>query len=324
MLNGTLMVGSLNNGVENGGLFCIDFKRTSTDFALLVRADGWWKGAAARDITHRNQINNWASQGTGFTLDSEYVHFVDAAVDTSMADRERMWVAAGSEDLIRIVEIQANQPKFDYNPVGALVGLYDNFSSSLKCSFFDSAGWLWMAWGPYVFRAIGDFHGGVIVMGANAGSPELRHPYARLVHPHKDVVIQGMTQVNESIYASTNVGVYRINRFTMETYLCYTVDGGLGGGRLNAPPAGELLGGEKERIQSVQGFVVNRLGNPIGYLAVATSQANFDPTNTPQNGSGSITLIRTYDDAVIDRRTHTGYSSGLLEDGAWFLMPFGT
>ena len=331
VLNGTLMVGTLNNGTENGGLFCIDFKRTGTSFALLVRADGWWNGASGRNITYRNQINNWTSQGTGFTLDSQHVHYVDAAIDNNTVSRERIWAVAGSIGAsggqmgkIRIVEIQANQPQYDYDAVGALVGPSNNFLSGLKCSFFDSAGWLWLGWGPYVFRAIADFRGGVVVMGANGGSLMERHPYAQLLHPQKSVIVRGLTQVNESIYACTNVGVYRINRFTLDAYLCYTVSGGFGGGRLNRPPAGELLGGDKEWPQGAKGFVVNRSGKPIGYLAVAIAQVNFDLSNTPANGRGAVTIIRTYDDALIDRRMYTGASSGLTEDGAWFLMPFGT
>lgn len=324
MINGTLLVGSIHNGTENGGLFSIDFKRTGTDFALLIRADGWWNGAGGRNIVHRNQTGNWVNQGTGFTLGGEYVYHLDATMDISMASRERMWIAAGSEDLVRILEIQANQPKFDYNTVGPLVGPYNDFNAGLKFPFFDSAGWLWIGWGSYIFRAIRDFQSGVIVMGKNPGSQGSRHPFVQLVHHSKKVIVRGLTQVNESIYASTNVGVYRINRFTMEAYLCYTILGGGGGGRLNSPPAGELLGGNKEWIQWIKGFVVNRLGKSIGYLAVATTQVNFDPIYSPQNGSGAVTIIRTYDDTLIDLRTHNGFSSGLTEDGAWFLMPFGT
>lgn len=323
MLNGALLVGSQHNGTENGGLFGVDFKRTDTDFALLVRSDGWWNGTAGRNITNRNQTGNWVSQGTGFVLDSEYVHYVDAALDNGLASRERMWVSAGSEDQVRIVEVLANQPKFVYKPVGALVGSSDDLVSGLKVSFFDHAGWLWLAQGPYVFRAIADFQGGVVVMGANAGSPTERHPYVRLTHPTGYVVVLGFAQVNESIYAATNVGVYRINRFTMDAYLCYTVSGGFGGGRLNRPPNGELLGGERQWVAWVKGFTVNRSGVPIGYLAVATNESTFF-SSLPTNGRGAVTIIRTYDDALIDQRIWTGISSGLTEDGSWFMMPFGT
>jgi len=324
MLNGTLMVGSQDNGTERGGLFCVDFKRTGTDFFLLVRSDGWWNGTLGRNITHRNQTGNWVSQGTGFKLDSEYVHYIGAAIDNSLANRERTWVVAGSEGLIRIVEILANQPQFDYKPVGTLTGPLNDLITGLKCSFFDSAGWLWLGWGSYVFRAIADFRGGVIVMGDNlGGSPEGRHRYVQLLHPSELVVVKSLTQVNESIYAATNVGVYRINRFTMEAYLCYTISGGLGGGMLNRPPAGELLGGEAKYTEWAKGFVVNHSGKPIGYLAVASAQTTFS-SSLPTHGSGAVTLIRTYDDSVIDRRIHTGVSSGLTEDGAWFFMPFGT
>jgi hypothetical protein len=319
MLNGVLMAGSVDNGTDKGGLFCIDFKRPDTSFAFLVRSDGWSDGKPGRNISNRNQTGNWDSRGTGFSLDSTYVHGIQAIADAS--DKERTWISAGSDNKIQLVETLANQPQFVHSPVGSLVGPRGDLVSGRKCAVFDTAGWLWIGWGPYVFRQVSDFRGGVLVMGDSPASPRERYPYAVLPHPAGNVVAKAMASVGDSLYVATNVGVYRVNRFTLDTYLCYTVPGGGGGGRFNHPPAGETLGGTSPAIDWIQAFGVD-FGRNVGYLAVASSQATF-PDGGPLHGGGAVTVVRVYDDAVVDRRSYTGDSSGLAEDGAWFLTMLG-
>jgi len=126
---------------------------------------------------------------------------------------------------------------------------------------FDENGWLWFAIGGRLYRNVIDWREGYMLASTEDWREESVDLGSTVTH---------LVQVGDSIYAGTVVGVYRVAK-DMTAYLAYTAVGGGGGGRLNAPPAGELIPGTSSQIASLQGFRLTLNTTDIGYLVIGTS-----------------------------------------------------
>jgi len=320
MRNGVLYVVSRFNGIENGGLFAIDFKAAGQDFLSLVRADNHWQGVAGRDITDRNATGNFTTTGVSPSLriDPESPVSVDA-----YGDGTTDWaVVAGEDPGPQMIEFSGNVGQFDYTAVRTESDDtdLDDFDSDVRQAVFDEAGWLWFSIRDTVFTSLRDYQQGVMVYGQQGFHPGTRAAklrYVQLKTPHGDpLVVTHLAAVGKKIYAGTAVGVYEIDRGTMAAHLAYTVPDYKGGGKDDNPPDGELLAGDNPAVSGLRGFSEAT----SGYLEVSTGYV--------ARGEGAVTLIRLLDDAVLFGSTFTAasdgynYGSGLREGGAFFHISF--
>ena len=312
MKNGVLVVATDYNGIENGGLFSIDFKQDGLQRALaLVRSDNHWHFVAGRDITDRNVSGNFTTSGVSPSLRIRNEHVFSIDVIDDPADPLRHWVAVGGEDASPdVIDFHENTGQADYNVVGSLVGPDQDFTN-LRLVHFDERGWLWWAQGRDLFRALLDYRGGVLI--ADPGHPRHR----RVTLPSSATRILALADGRGRIYCGTEEGVYCVEAASMAFHLAYTAasHGGRGRSPSGAPGDGELLVGEKSAV-SFNGLAMSQESDG-SYLSVATRPGlNFGTVgqSTVRIGAGGVTVVRTHDDGVLMSKVHPV----LQEDGAFF------
>jgi len=296
--NGVLCVVTQWNGIENGGLFLIDFRQNDQRFINLIRADNHWFGVGGRDITDRDIGGNFTTSGVSpsLRLEPEYIGSVSAH---SLADGSKMWVAVGGEDPgIDLFEVDASGvPQIRSVSTGDGIGGYD--LSSRRQVLFDRDGWLWHTVEGRLYRNGLDYQEGVIQSWLDQRD---RYPHVDLGTDIVDLV-----DSENFIYAATARGVYRIARGSLDTRLMWTIAGGGGLGLAGTPGAGEILVGEDPEVEQIRAFTVKG----SGYIGVAVKLDG--------GLSGGVTLIRTSDDAVVDSMQ----VPDLAEDGSYVIQPVG-
>lgn len=289
MRNGVLCVVTQQNSWESGRLFLIDFKATGQTVGNLIGQDNHYKIVAGKNITHRHENNLWTTTGVSpsLRLQSEYLKHVDAYLE-----EPNLWVCVGGEDYYEPIVLRVDQasavPQQVIQTYGSDMG-EANLDYYRPC-IFDEQGWLWFAIDKRVWRNAGDYKQGVIYT-------DLAYSKSRSVALPSTV--RSLASDGNWLWAATDRGVYRIHKGTLVAELTYTIAGGGGGGRLNNPPDGELLVGTRAEVA---GIAIARLAES-SYLAVATKAPD-----------GGVTLIRLYDDIVIDSKV----TPELDEDGAYF------
>lgn len=300
MRNGVLVVTSKHNGTENGGLFIVNFKANDQQFVHLIRNDDHWIGVTGRNITHRNTTGNHTTSTpspefrvgpTNLWRSDVYIVPPGEAPDGNTGEMIAVGGEGSPPDVFRYYN---SRPMVRTTASGDNVG---GSGSAPRCVCFDDYGLFYFTDGDNtVFRNIKDYYQRVIL----AQKTEPRCRWTTLDYP-----IWDLKHLKDQIYAGAGAlgadplgGVYRIERADMSAWKAYTCAGGGGGGRLNAPPAGELLVGDDSRVHSLQGINLDL----SSYLAVAT-----------WTGS-AITLIRLFDDVVIRSLEWNGPSGHNLAD----------
>lgn len=300
MINGVLIVATSHNGIENGGVFTIDFKATGQNFLQLIRADNHWWGVGGRDITDRNITGNYTTTGVSpsLRLNNESVYSLQAWRDAS-----NLWVVHGGEDANEIINYNATNAgqRSTTTPQHGNVNIGD-----IRNILIDRIGGLWHTVEKTLVRNMFDYQQDVI---SHAEDLVPTKKFNKLHNParHKKIDlpynITSIVEAGDYIYAGTEVGVYQIHKGTMTWWLAYTVPGGGGGGRLNNDPDGEILAGTKASVERLYSFSIST----TRYLEVTTRPMG-----------GGATLIRLRDDVALALE----YAS-LVEDGAFFQLTVG-
>jgi hypothetical protein len=310
--NGVLVVGTKHNGTENGGLFAVDFKQKDQKIGILVRQDNHWWLPTGKNITHRNTNIGWTTTGAGsMRIDTSHVYHVAATFNPDSPTQ--MWIAAGGEDRISVVETLSNQG-VQYNHSIGVVGNNYDWNNRAKMPYFDKSGWFWYAQENFLFRNVYDYRGGSLVADLDSSSgiwsndrteePRDGRRHMRVAYANLDSYIYWLTDIGDYIFAATDLGIYKINRYTMEFWLAYTIPEGGGGGRLNVPPAGEVGKGRTNYARCINAF-----GTPYAdMLEWINGQGPFDLSYS--------TLLRLQNDFVVSQFTNPN----LQEDGAYFAL----
>jgi len=276
MANGQLVVGTTNTGWENGRLHSVDFRATTpaTVFSL-IGSDNQWVGQGTKSVVDRNTNAIWAVSGSN-RINTEENHSLAHYVEGT----NTLYVFLAGEDASpQIVKYTGGTIQSVVSAAGESIGS-DN-AGDYRRVLIDENGWLWFAIGSRLYRNVFDWQEGYMYPSAS----DLRQGSVDLGY-----TITHLAQVGNDIYAGTSKGVFRIGKGSLESYLAYTVAGEGGGGRLNAPPAGEIIPGTTAKIQSLQGLQFSFSGLVIKYLVVGTI---IDRT------LGSACIIRLFDDVLV-------------------------
>jgi hypothetical protein len=331
MKNGLMAVGLLNTPWEVGGVVLIDFKTVGQYAGNLIRSDNHWRLASGRTIANRNSNGSWETFSSGYRLSSNNVQWVDIFQLWSYWNDLSNYIVTGGEDGIEIIYYTSRTSTAQVDMVGGGPGRYEGTLAAgadntlyTPCVTYDEDGWLWWSSGPRVYRSAMDhLWAGNFIQGQSASlnyDARITSPYAELIHVFQNlpnpsvgigdqVVCHVLCPVGRYIFAGTNVGVFRIDRVTLEWTFCYSVVGYLGGGRLNAPPAGEIIAGDQTFVGRLHGFRTTE----SDYLVVSTVQGMTSQMPYHQSrGKGAVTIIRLFDDYVIQH-----VNPALYEDGAW-------
>lgn len=298
MANGVLVIVSKYNGIDNGGLFLIDFRQDDRRFLNLIRNDDHWIGTSGRDITDRDLGGNFDPAGVSPELRLRPINPESVSV-YAPSDGDTYWVAVNGEDIgPDVYEVDSSGiPQMRSVPLGGNKGADDLTPS--RYAVFDFDGWLWHSVGSIIYRNGIDYQEGSIRM------PSQYDPRYRYVDLGVDVT--GLISSLNYVYAATAVGVYRIDRGTLERRLMWTISGGGGLGLAGTPAAGEILVGTNPVIERLTEWTLAG----AGFVGVAT--------RLRAGHSGGVTLIRTIDDLVIDSKVY----SDLAEDGSYVIQPVG-
>jgi hypothetical protein len=292
MVNGVLVVTTLENGTDRGRVHLIDFRQNDQRFANLIGSDNHWMGVAGRDITDRLLASNWTTSGVSPSLriSPEYPYSVSAY---SLPDGSKYWVAVAGEDTgPDVIEVDsAGVPQIRSQATGEVGG--DNLGN-VRQVYFDRDGWLWHSYYGQLHRNGLDYQQGYLPLSEGL---DPRHRMVDL-----NTTIWDLIDSENYIYAATDLGVFRIHRGTLDTRLIWTIAGGGGVGRNNVAGAGEILVGTKAQVRRIRAYTLNG----AGFFAVAS-------TLDGGNLHGGVTLIRSNDDAVLDAMEFPD----LAEDGAY-------
>ncbi|MHC4620425.1 MAG: hypothetical protein ACYTEQ_21975, partial [Planctomycetota bacterium] len=273
MINGVLCVSTAFSSPAR--FHMIDFKGdTTANTAHIIGPDNHWRWN--NTIVGRNSGNFWttASVSPSLRIDSEELYSL--AVYRKGTDS---YYAVAGEDNARIIKVPDSvgtvpQKSFPTLVVNAPVNLGD-----IRHVCVDEFGWLWQSDQTRLVRNATQWtEGGVIVedrenksaRGVSDFWPKVELPRA----------ITQLVAARGYIYCATDVGIYRVKRGTLEVELAYTIVGGGGGGRLNNPPDGEIILGDRPEILWLAAYSVDL----SSYLSVATYQG--------------VVTIRLYDDFI--------------------------
>jgi len=329
--NGLMAVALLNTSWEVGGVVLIDFKTVGQYAANLVRSDNHWRLISGKTIANRNSTGLWETFSSVVRLSSNNVQWVDIFQLWSYWNDLSNYIVTGGEDGIEIIYYTSRTSTAQVDMVGGGPGRYEGTLAAgsdntlyTPCVTYDEDGWLWWSSGPRVYRSAMDhLWAGNFIQGQSASlnyDARITSPYAELIHVFQNlpnpsvgigdqVVCHVLCPVGRYIFAGTNVGVFRIDRVTLEWTFCYSVVGYLGGGRLNAPPAGEIIAGDQTFVGRLHGFRTTE----SDYLVVSTVQGMTSQMPYHQaSGKGAVTIIRLFDDYAIHH-----VNPVLYEDGAW-------
>jgi hypothetical protein len=294
MKNGILAVAGQYTGWEEGRLHLVNFRATGQNCGHLIGASDHWIWTSGYNVTHRNQGARWNSTGPSpeLRLVSEY----NKHIDLHQVGTSELWCCMGGEDIGSpvVVKISGDVPQLVVTCNGGDAGV-DEAGYRRPC-LFDRDGNLWFAIDDRLWRNGSDYRAGVIHADVNTS----RARSARL-----PATITQLADDGAYLWVGTTRGVYRVEKGALGYYLAYSIAGGGGGGRLNAPPDGELIPGT---VDAVSGMAVVRL-EEASYLAVSTKQTSGGLQTT---GGGSV-LIRLYDDEVLGSKVYPD----LVENGAW-------
>lgn len=276
MKNGLLAVGTQDTGWEVGGLITIDFRATTTATTFsMVRSDGQWIGNGTKTIVDRNTTSCYLSSGS-YRLDSEKVFSLSMLVEGTLTH-----IAVGGEDMApQVLRYSMNTIQYLCTARGDDIGDYDQLN--YRHVHFDDVGWLWFSIGNRLYRNCNDWREGYILPQANdsrQGSVALGADITKIA------------AAGNNVYCATSKGVYCVPKGSMAAFLAYTVAGGGGGGRLNAPPAGEILPGLVPNIQALRSYTLILGTTVVTYIVVGTW--------IDASSYGSFSLIRTFDDVII-------------------------
>lgn len=294
MVNGTLVVGTQHNGTENGGLFCIDFKSNDQNVFQLLRADGRWWASPGKTIVDRNSNGVYTNISGSLHIDSEYVYRVDCWAPTTQS----LWVAHVGEDaqdpqVTYFIDNEYQWRGRNYGEEGGESNLYDYWYKSV---LFDDDKWLWYSVENRVYRGVYNYKNGWV--DTSSISPLIK----KVTLPQN---VYWLAAARDYIYAVTDGGIWQIHRGTLEFHLAYSTEVSPvgGGGQFDNPPAGALIKGRGTRIYKV--------------YAVSLSLASFLGVSVTYEQGGGATLLRLYDDLVLDSYV----APDLAEDGCYFVVP---
>jgi len=301
MHDGILTVVSAHNGTENGGLFVVNFRSSDQNFIHLIRNDDHWWGVSGRNITHRNTTGNHTTTGPSPEQRANSTSLYSVAVAPKRAtdgtyDGLRRYIAVGGDD--------AGPDVYEHYNSACQTGCTTTGPGSGGSDWtyprqvlFDEDGWLWFTAWDRLYRVVEDYK----QLQLDMNTESLRYGITQVQFP---APIVGLAYARNYIYVLTSLGVYQVRRGDMTYWLAYTISGGGGGGRLNRPPAGELLAGTRSPDGIAARIFAFSL-YPCDYLAVGTNV-----------GAGSYTLIRLYDDYIISGNVARTYPS-LADPGVW-------
>jgi hypothetical protein len=276
MANGLLAVGTQDTGWEPGRLHTIDFRANTpaTTFSL-VGNDGQWIGQGTKTIVDRNTNTIWLSSGS-YRITLSQLHSLSMLVEGTSTH-----IAISGEDPTpNVVSFSGNTVSAVAVAAGADIG--SSNAGDTRQVYFDDVGWLWFSIGSRLYRNCHDW----------------RHGY---IWPDKSDLRQGTVDIGytitkivaakNNVYCATEKGVFSVSKGSLSNYLAYTIVGGGGGGRLNAPPAGEILVGTAPVISALRSYTLLQGITVVPYLVVGTLYSG--------GGDGGFTLIRMFDDVVI-------------------------
>ncbi len=341
MSNGLFAVATLTTPWEVGCLILIDFKANNQYAANMLRNTEHWRLISGKTIADRNG-NLWETFSSPLRISSSNmtacaVNSVPSFLD---ATGSAHYVIAGGEDGWEAVKVGgtgavtgqvtvAKSSAAQYSGPHAAVDDYKGMPSVI----FDENEWLWIGHGPFIYRNVAEYTASFssLLQGLCAArnfDPQ-RHPaftemdYQTLLRPHPPatgwpedyVTVSCLCSGGEYIFVGTNVGVFRVNKVTMNTRLLFSVTGYGGRGRNDVAGGGEVLGGTQPFVSRVSYFKTTE----SGYLVVSTFQganSSIDAAPSPakfmSGGRGAVTVIRLIDDYPIVHRPPV-----LHEDGAW-------
>lgn len=285
MKNGQLVVVTKHNGVENGGLICVDFKATGQDVYSMIRSDTHRWGVSGKTIVNRNDTTTvWTTTGVSPSLriSSENVYSVDAfSFGTST------WIAIGGEDKpTQIIRFSGNLAQEVFNAVGNDVG--DDETVNCRQVLFDENGWFWFTVGGLIFRNMLYYQDGVVL----ANKSDVRVGCADL-----GSTILELIQLQNDLYARTAEGIWRVGKGSMRAYLVYSTAGGSGRGKGDAAREGEILVGGGAPLAAMRGVSLETGGRVFSFLTVAVPIGAVGYGGAPED-YGGVTVIRMFDDVV--------------------------
>jgi hypothetical protein len=311
MKNGVLAI-AVQQDTAVGSVNIVDFKLDGTQNAFHhFRTDGHWNLLAGKDITDRNSTSWWNGLSTPVTHSESYYR---VAVTKGTPDNE-YWVVACGEDSQDPITIH-----MENGVAQSLIQLYgDNVGTSNLNDYWyrnvviDDNDMLWWSQNTYIFGGAAYYKDGALL-----GLYEDRYSSGSRLMPSVNLGTQvyWLTESRGFLYAATYYGVYKIDKNTLDYWLCYTVSGGGGGGRLNEPPAGEILIGAVQRPYKIYAFDIYE----TGFLTVCTHFYGQDSHDLDERG-GMACVIRTYDDKVVASWQHGETASDLTNDGAYIALP---
>lgn len=282
MGNGVLVVGT-TEGDYRGALHIIDFKAVGADCGHYMRSNNHYRWQRAGGIADRNVAGSgWNTSGVSPTLliNPEKIESVHG-----LADGNTTWLAcAGEGSPIQMVKIDNSVPSQLISGTGDQGA--DNIEGT-RLVLFDDDGWFWFVTNGALYRNIIDFREGLLY--AQYFTTEGRGYNNKVALPYQP---RTMVHSKNYIYLGTDHGVYRVDRGSLAIELIYTVSGGGGGGKAASPPAGELIAGSKEAIHHMSRMTISI----TDYIATASYF------------TGSATLLRLLDEAVIDGREYPDLS----------------
>lgn len=292
MANGIMTVVT-KEGDYRGGIHLVNFTAIGQDCAHLIRSDTHYKWSPANEIVDRNlkAAAYWTTSGVSPSLriDEESLYEV-----VMLANGGTTWLVVGGEDPgPNMFRVQTN-PNLRIRCSGELGDA--NIGDKRKLAFDEDES-LWVVLGARLHRVLKvDWEQEHIYIYTSLANfrPGAARSWIELPYEINDLVAVG-----DYIFASTDAGVYRIHRGSMDYALAYTISGGGGGGTNDAPPAGELLPGDEPEVYQITGYALHS----AHYLAMTTKRG--------------VAIVRTLDDVAVDSRLYPE----LHEPGAHFNVP---
>lgn len=297
-----LLVMAIRAGTSDGGLNLVDFKSDSQHIFQHVTSSDHWIAASGKTIVNRNDAAGMAVTTTLVGPECRITGANPCGVAVT-GSGTNVWIVVATEDgftLLRAARSGNDTILQAYLDLGT-GGPVD--TPNVRSVLFDRYGRLWMAEQNKIWCCGHDYRSNVFVYPFSATCPtrlKSRYPHAQLP---SSMTITSITEIRDSIYCAVqDMGVFRCDKATMSLHHVFSVAGKRGGGLSAAPPAGEILVGDKATVRRVYGVDASA----AGYLAVSAA-----------HGGGSAQLIRVYDDQLMISKAYPD----LLEDGSYFAVP---
>jgi hypothetical protein len=304
MVNGWLLVATLDSDGGEGQVIILDFKGEGQDVGHRIGANNHYKLLSGYTMQDRNVEGLWTATGVSPSLRtySENIYRIDGFIGD--VDTNQLYVAyAGEDPGDGVFFVESGVPQHHVIMHGDLRITANEYNYWNTDVCFDRQGWLWTTAYNRVFRHL-DYYKDQVLRQESTHRLQL---YAELPHNVYDIVA-----ARDDIYALTSVGIYKINRTTLEFHLAYTVDGLGGQGRIDGYGLGEILHGEVRR-----GFKLAALNlETSSYIGVIMS---MDGSGDGWGKCGA-TVVRLFDDQVMYGRTYPE----LVVDGGFciFMVPY--